>query len=170
MFMQRKWWLIALLLTGLIVVLAIRHFRSSDQAAIRRQINSLTTNVSRPEGEGAIRLAFKNQRLAPLFADPCRFIFPSQNLALELRPQEVAAEVARVHARVASFSLRLHDVSIALAGDSRAEITATASVRGSGQNWGERPHQDSLQVNIEMVKVDGEWRFAKFEEVQVLQR
>ncbi len=157
----------AVILTAAVFFL-VRHFTTGEEAAIRRKLSALEDNISRSPGDGNITLSLKNQRLTPLFANPCRIKIPKYNVDMETTPREIAAQVFRLHSRASRVDLRFYDISITLTGEKKAEIIATVNVQGRAPEGGR--FSETEEAFIEVVKEEDEWKFASFEQIEILER
>ncbi len=85
-----------------------------------------------------------------------------------MKPREIASQIFRLHSRTSIINLRFYDTAIIPLDENSAEITVTANVQGRATNGGR--FSDTEEIIIEAVKQEEEWRFASFEQVEILKR
>ena len=170
--LTRKHLLAAAIVSILAVFFAVRYLAVCEETEVRRRLRQLAGNLSRRQADSGLRLSLKNQRLAALLADPCRFVVPTYEIDVAMRPRQAAAEVFRLHSQISQVSVRFYDVRVDFPEPRRAAVRTTAYVRA--RNGTERragAFADEFELSIDMVldQRDG-WLFARFEQVEVLQR
>ncbi len=161
--------LVILVVVAVVGIITGRHFFRTEETRIRAQLRILAVNTSRAPGDGGLSLSLKNQRLLNLFVNPCRLTVPEYDIDLRMTPHQIAGEVFRVHSRVSELSLRFYDINIFMLSEQFVEVRTTANLQAA---TGERgSFSESVELLIMMTKEeDGEWRFASFEQVEILQR
>lgn len=165
-------WLTRIALVGLIVILAfkVKEMLLSDENKIRDRLASLEKIVSKSASDGGTQLLIKSQRLPDLLHDPCILELPDYDVDTQFTPRQAAAELARMHARLAVLTVRFMDIEINLA-KNQATVNCTTRVEGNDQ-LGTESGKDTVEMVCELRKSDqdNQWRFTRFHQVDVLKR
>lgn len=162
----RKWGL-AILAAG-VCISAYVWLRDSEQRRIRKQLSALCARFSKPPGESNTVMALKMHTFPDLFADECELDlqnFPGSGV---YTPAQIGSYAARVRPGFESISLTFHDSRIRLDSDTDAVVTLTARLTMKPKD--STLTEDIREVICRLKKVEDTWRFARFEEVAVLEK
>lgn len=157
-----------LVMLAILAFFTVRHFSRTEKAAIRRRLSTLQENLSRSRRDGNFSLTLKNQRLLPLFADPCRLIIPQHDIDMTMSPQELASEIFRLQTRTAKINIDFFDTSISLLNQDKASVSTTTRYEIHGET--SNTHSDVEEIRIKLIKEEDEWLFTLFEQIEILER
>lgn len=158
--------LVAVLLAGVLVLLAVRLW-PSDERAIRAQLHLIEEAGSKQPTEQPVEALVKATQLAELFNDPCRLVVTAAQHADTYPRKQIQDRIVMARALYAEMEVTLHDIAIALAENQTAVVRGTIRLRG--QSKGEAI-ADVQELRAEMGKIDGTWLFTSVEIVEVLER
>ncbi len=158
--------LVALLLAGVLGLLALR-FWPSDERAIRAQLRLIEEAGSKQPAEQPVEALAKATQLADLFNDPCRLVVTAAQHAAIYPRKQIQERIVMARALYAEVEVTLHDIAIALGEHHTAVVRGT--IRLHGQSKGE-PLADAQELRAEMAKIDGTWLFTSVEIVEVVER
>jgi len=158
--------LIAVLLAGVVGLLAVR-FWPSDERAIRAQLSLIEEAGSKQSSEQPVESLVKATQMAGLFNDPCRLIVAAARHADAYPRKQIQDRIVMVRALYSEVQVTLHDIAIVLAENHTAVVRGTIRLRG--QSKGE-VIADVQELRAEMGKFDGTWLFTSVEIVEVLER
>jgi hypothetical protein len=145
------------------------HLRPTEEARVRKRVARLAETLSKGAGEKAAATALRHQRLLGLFDDTCIVAIPGrQTFDGKHSATELAAHANRARAMFNTINLSFQDVAVAIAGEDRAVVTLTARLTGADR--GGHRMEEVHEMELAMVKRDGDWRFREFRAVEVVRR
>jgi len=156
--------------TAVLVALAVLLFlklRPNEEKEIRRQIDALAARFSKHAGESSSVMAVKMHSLPDLFADELQLEmlgFPFNGV---YRQAEISSHIARARTQFQTIDLMFHDVDVQIQDAENAVATLTGRLIIERAN-DKAPAEDVREVMCRLRKIDGDWRFTSFEEVEVL--
>ena len=154
---------------ALVVVLAIAAVFAwrawgGEEAAIRRRLASLTTEVNSPAREGLGAVAHAAD-VGSYFTDDVRIELGPGTTPIEGRTMLIGM-ATRLQPRLAAYELVLDDVGVELTSDTTADVQLTASfIKRSAPT---EDSSDAREFALKMSRADGTWRIARLSVVQTL--
>ncbi len=160
-----------IIILGALLVFAAfktRDWLMSEEARIKKRLNTLEQVVSKKSGDQGTELLVKTQRLPKLLHDPCLLEMHEFDIATELTPRQAVAQLARAHSQLDELTIRFLDVNVEVT-NATATIHCTVSAKA---NRGGRTEGDAAEIVCEARKSpdDGKWRFASFKQIDVLRK
>ena len=141
---------------------------SRPQYRIRKRFDALSARVSKQPEESTGVMAFKMHSLSELFGREVVLDFAEYAGSGRYSAETLASRVARIRPHFTQITLSFHDVTIMLIHESEAEADVTARLVAQRQSG--EPNEDTREVRCTLRKMDGEWRFTAFREIEVLRR
>lgn len=139
-----------------------------NEQAIRHRLAKLERIVEKKGPETALEAGMKFNSLAGYFTDPCTVITPHGVFSGQLSNQELVRQATGARASLENLSVSFTGIEFATVSDTQAEFLAT--VQGSARFPGGKTETDVQEVRVKAVRSEGEWRFASFTVVEVLER
>lgn len=141
----------------------------SEARRIRRQFDRLAERVSKAESESTGIMALKMNALGDLFDSEVTVEladFPGNGTYAS---SEVASHVARFRPACRRIALSFQDVQIEVGPAQEAEATLTARLLVTPASGETQADTRALRVLLQQAE-DRTWRFARFAEIEVLER
>jgi len=139
----------------------------SDADRIKTQFEYLAENIAKSPGESPLTSGAKAKRIRTVFTDTVTLHAPAYGYVRDLPASDLPALALSARAPYRELSLDFYDATIAFPQKDQADARVTARLRGrlpSGENV-----EDFQELNCRLHKVEGAWRFASIEVVEVLQ-
>ena len=157
--MDRRRLLFGVLALGILVTGYAVFFMSSEEDRIHEACDKLEEALRMPpdRGNAAFFALSLKAKLAELLTKDATFVVPESGQGA-LRLDAIVGGAMRLGEGVQTADVRLESRTIESLTDTSATVTAKAVVtalRGRGPERHERP------ARLELVKVDGDWRFAQ---------
>ncbi len=148
---------------------ALRHLLKSPKHLVIERFHRLADALGKEPEDGTSRLVLDMKSLEGLLHDPCVYNLRRYNLQRTMSPQEAVSEAVRVRQAMSRMEVTFHDFQVELAADEKTcRVRCTVRVLAKWRHGPER--QDVAELDCELRKIDGKWRFAKFAEVLVLEK
>jgi ketosteroid isomerase-like protein len=144
-------------LSAVVAILAAWYWWPSETRRIERRLGALAAQASIAEGEGPLARAADAAAAARYFTEDVTIALGDEAPRIDGR-DALAAALARMPTPDGGVQVQLVDVAVAVgpAGvEARATMTATARYRDPQSN---APTVDAREVEMDLVKRDGEWR------------
>ena len=166
--MVEKKRLLAVIIIVVLVASGAFYFFQSEENKVIRRINLLADKVSKEGTEPAVIMAQRVSKIAEIFADICDIESDRHNLFRQYRRDEIRSYVASARARFQSLSLDFLDIQV----EFPSKNLATARLTGmfSGINKSGEIFDETIELEMELVKVDSEWFIRRIKAVEVLER
>jgi hypothetical protein len=142
-------------------------FWPSDENKISSKLDALAEYCSSENSETVIETLQKATLAAKLCTDPCTVQMASLNIDRQFKQKELADRLLMMKKRLPDTSFNFHDTNIEILPDNRAEIITTIRLNGKSIN-GE--FTDAYELNITVVKDEGEWLFSSFFVVEFMKK
>lgn len=143
-------------------------FYNSDEAKIKRQFKALSSALSLEPGESQLQAAAKAMKIAQMLADPCTVSIPTYDIATAIARADAQTHIMLGRSRFSRLSVAFHDMTVFVREKGLAEVTVTVYVSASTE--GAPLEDDVFEVRCNLEKINGEWLFAAFNEVVVLEK
>jgi hypothetical protein len=141
----------------------------SEPRRVRRQLERLAGRISKGESESTAVMGLKMNALGDLFESEVVVDladFPGNGTYAS---SEVASHVARFRPACRRIALAFQDVDIRVESSRQAEATFTARLIVTASNGETQTETRAVQARLHQGE-DRTWRFARFAEIEVLQR
>lgn len=155
----------------LVVVAALSAFYifwQSDEAQIRKQLNSLVELISKDGGESPIIFAQKTRKAGLLFAERCSYEATNKGYSGKYTRQQIGSQAAAVRSQFSNLTLKLYDVSIDVFETKKAVAILTASLKGKTKS--SNIVDDAHEIEMIFSKIEGDWLISHIKIVEVLER
>ncbi len=159
---------------GLILLIAaagavfLFFYLQSDERKVKKRFSTLSKLVSKERGESVVILATRARGIGQLFSDPCAVEASDHLRSGRYTPEQITSHAASARALFKKLSLKFYDLNVTFPADGRATIRLTGML--SGLTKQEETFEETHEMEVELVKVEGKWLFSKFRAVQVLER
>ena len=143
-------------------------WRPTDERAIKRQLEALTGTVNEeaPEGLGAVARA---AQIGSYFTSDVVIDLGQGSTPIQGR-ETLIGMAARLQPRLAGYTLEFDDVNVAVQGEAgTADVTLAAIFRSRSGTGADRAI-DARELLLGMTKIDGVWRIARVNAVDILRR
>lgn len=141
--------------------------RPTPERQIRNRFAALGQVISKTEQESNSRSVLKLQQLERLMADPVNIGTERYGLAGTHGNAELVSLASRVRGMMSRIDLQFHDLQINELSESEANVTCTARFV---LQIGQQGQEETSELRVRLVQVDGAWRFRDFQEVEVMQK
>lgn len=158
---------IFLFLAILLMIGSAVFFLPSDERKISTNLDSLAEYCSSDKNETALETLRKATLAAKLCTDPCTVQMESLKIDRQFKPKELADRFLMMKKRLPDTSFSFHDTDIKILADNRADVITTIRLNGKSVN-GE--FTDAYELNIKVVKNDGDWFFSSFFVVEFMKK
>jgi len=156
--------LLALLASG-----AWLFLRDNRTVQVRKTFHRLAGIIAKESGESPLLTAAKAERLGRLFAPECSLELPEEELTGTFAPEQLSALMVRSRAQFRSVALAFPDLVVSFPEDNLAAAAATARIQIIAQD-GRVVLDETRELECELVRTEGDWRFRQIRVIQVLQR
>jgi hypothetical protein len=139
--------------------------RPSDEKKIAARFEAFSANISKGDKESPANMAIKAQFLDSLMAEEVKLSTSRNMLNGTFSREEFSSLIFRLRGMFTYMKLQFYDLQIVVDGEVAA-VTGTAKL-DMRTHIGEAV-SEVREIDAKLVKVDGKWRFASFNEAQVL--
>ncbi len=160
--------LVIALLVVLLGIFGAIYFFQTDSKKIKKQFDSLSTLVSKAQGENPITIATKAKNLGALFAETCEITLPVTGLSETYTPAEVSSYAANTRIAFSQLSLTFYDFKIEFPEQGLARVVLTSTLKGKLMT-GDLV-DETREVECALKKTDRTWLFSKIEVIEVLKK
>ena len=156
------------ILLAVIAVLASLYLFPGDKIKIKKQFEALSNFVSKEKGESAFTMAYKVNALASLFADSCSFEFSQNYMTGEFTPDQITSHATKGRSRFLKISLKFYDIVPDIRNDV-AIVETTVRFHGELRDSAKFA-EETREIQCNLKKMDGKWKFTNFKVVEVLKK
>ena len=168
-FSRRSLWIFALLFAAVVAAGAWFLTRDRDEARIRAVVAGFTERLSKSPTEApGISLA-KVAGMEKLFAPQVEFDFPREKFHRTLEAREISAKAGAYRNFFSEAKFRVSDLVFLSRDSERAVVEGMGLLNGRLAGRGEAV-EDSREIEMEFVRIDGEWRIRRITVREVLQK
>ena len=164
---ERRKWLIAGIVL-LLVAAGIFVLWPGEAARIKKQFDSLAGNIQKKAGENQLAAAANARRVREVFTEMVSLYAPAYDYDRELPAAEIPALVLSARMAYTELSLDFDDYQIEILPDNLALVRVTSRLRG--QLTSGEAIEDFQELNCQLQKISGSWRFRAVEVIEVLTR
>ena len=161
---------IVILIVVIIVaaLFAFRHFTESEEGRVRRRLALLSERVEKKGDEAAIKMALRVRRIGELFSRATVIEADLYDLSGDYRPENLSSLAAAISARFNTLALTFYDIRLEFLEERVALATMTATLKGRGKIEG--PLDAAHEIEVELVRDEGEWYISRISLLDVLER
>jgi hypothetical protein len=163
-----RWKWLILLVLAVIVAVGIYLFRGNESSRVQRQFRRLAESVSKTSGEGNLTMVMKTETFQRLFAPECDLEFKEQVLNGVFTPDQLVAQLVRGRSQLSTITASFPDVVTTFPENDLAVVAATARFQATHRNG--QAVDETRELECELRKIGGEWRFQRVAVVEVLKR
>lgn len=156
-----------LYLTILLVIAGAFFWWPSDEKKINGSLASLAEYCSSEKEEPVIETLQKTTLAAKLCTAPCTVQIDSFKIDREFSHKELTDRFLLMKKRLPNTKFTFHDSIIDIAGDNTAKVTTTLRINGKIID---EQFTDAYEININVKKMDGDWRFSSFTVVEFMKK
>lgn len=162
----KKGWVIFSLL--LVIFFVFIYFHKTEKDKIKNKLSLLSELILKKKDESPLYLVSKARKIEPMICETCEIKIPSYGFNKVYLKSEIVSKIMVAQKFSKTLSVNFYDISIELINSSHAEINLTVKVEGitKGFKEFEEPHE----LNVFAEKIEGEWVFCRFEEVNFLEK
>jgi ketosteroid isomerase-like protein len=156
----------------IVVVLAVLvgygwwRMHPSVEKVVAKRMAQFAECVSKSDGEGNAAMAIKMNNLPGFLDDNVAIEVQSDMVDGTYTATDLTSQVARARAICSKLELTFHDVTVNVQSSDTAVATCTARLTAASKTGDSQ--SETREINATLKKVDGKWRFTRFEEVQVM--
>jgi hypothetical protein len=161
-----KWLILPLL--AVIAAVGVFLFRGNENSRVRRQFRRLAESVSKAPDEGNLVMVMKTETLRRLFAPECDLEFNEQVLNGVFTPDQLVAQLVRGRSQLSTITASFPEVVATFPKPDLAVVAATARFQATHRNG--QAVDETRELECELRKEAGEWRFQRVAVVEVLKR
>jgi hypothetical protein len=143
------------------------YFWPSDEKKISSRLDALADYCSSENSETVIETLQKASLAAKLCTNPCKVQMESLNINRQFGRKEFADRLLMMKKRLPDTRFSFHDTDINIVDDNQADVITTLRLNGKSVN-GE--FTDAYEINITVMKNDGDWHFSTFTVVEFLKK
>ena len=148
-------------------------FTKSEDQKVKWCITGLAVQVSKENGESVVKMALRLRGVDGFFWDPVLLEIDEYDLSGLYTPDEVVSLASVASSQFRAFTLKFYDIDVEFADDENADdefvfVAATAIVTGrfhSGEAFDE-----AKEVDMELIKAEGEWYLTRITTVDLLEK
>ncbi len=159
---------IILALIGVVVIGAGIYFFPTETKRIKKQFRSLTKWFSKEANEQKLVGAVRIKSLSTLFADRCQFEMPSRKVSGSFTRDEIMTRAAMARSKFKTISIKFHDLTIEFLDAEMAQVTTTATLKGTSSN--DDVIDETHELDCTLQKIQDTWLFSEVEMVEVLKK
>ena len=166
---RRSLWIPIVLLAAAVAAAAWFLARDRDEARIRELVDDLASHLSKSAAEAPGITLGKLAGLEKFFAPQVEFDFPREKFHRTVEAREIASKAGAYRNFFGEVKFRVRDLTFL----ARDRDTATAEGIGlvTGRTAGRRETvDDSREIVMEFVRLDGKWRIRRIAVREVLQK
>lgn len=159
---------VSVILLAVLAVLASLYLFPSDRAKIKKQFEALSNFISKEKGESSLTMAYKVNAMATLFADSCSFEFSQNYMTGEFTPEQITSHTAKGRSQFSKISLKFYDIVPEIRKD-LAIVETTVRFQGELKDSA-KVAEETREIQCNLKKTDGKWKFTDFKVVEVLKK
>ncbi len=156
-----------LLLTIFLFVGIAIYLLPSDEKKIRNNLASLAEYCSSGKKESVIETLKKVTLAAKLCTDPCKVHIESLKSEGEFSQKEISDRLLMLKKRLPDTTFSFQDTAINISDKNRAEVITTLRLNGGSVD---DRFTDAYEMDITVVKKDGDWHFSSFTVVEFIKK
>ncbi len=156
---------IFLLVSIVVLVSGAIFFLPNDESQIKENLSLLAESCSTKVGESVIESLTKATAASKLCTSPCRVEIQSRKIDKEFSPKEVSDNILILNKRLPDTTFHFEDINIELPTKTEANVITTIRLNGRST---EGQFTDAYEVDITLVKIDGDWLFSSFTVVEFM--
>lgn len=141
----------------------------SEAARVKKQFRRLAETVSKPAGEGNLAMVVKAEGFVRLFAPECELSLPEEELNGSFTPEQLSALLIRGRTQLKTIAVSFPDLALVFPEPDQVVVAATARCQAVHAD-GRAAVEETRELECELRKLAGEWRFSRITVVQVLKR
>jgi hypothetical protein len=142
--------------------------RDRDEDQVRKRIELLRAVVTKAGAESIAGTALGNQRLQGLLAERVTLTLESAPFQGTYSRAALASQITRARTSLEHLSFTIRDLSVTVEESERAIATCTLLVKARGRS--QQTYTEAREIVVELERIDGDWLFTGFRDVQVLER
>ncbi|PID72191.1 MAG: hypothetical protein CSB34_03815 [Desulfobulbus propionicus] len=142
-------------------------YLSGDTRQINKQLDNLTALAAKSQEEPMLEMVRKAGTMGKIFAEECELEIEEYDHQGTYSRKDIIDRILMVRKRSTTLGVDIYDRDITVFDGNRADITATLHVTGMEN---EESMSDARELELNMVKHEGDWQISKVVFVQVLER
>jgi len=158
--------IVCLLLAAAVAALWLVFMRTSEEDRIIDACDALAAAVSKAPDEGNTALLLKSRSLDGLFAAQVKLNVTVYGIGGSYSAEELVSVIMRGRGMFQELNLNFVDITVEVSSEDKAAASFTARFEGRGRAGAATETVRVIQSFLR--KIDGDWRFERFEEVVVM--
>lgn len=150
----------------LVAILVVWLKPDSPERQVRNRFRQLEELVTRSDAESPLLSVAHARQIGALFDESCEIRTDVSFLTGTMTREEISQKAIFGQSQFSDLTLRFHDLKIDFPGERRALVLLSATLKGRLK--GGDHASDAQELECELARVDGEWRFRSIRIVQVL--
>lgn len=151
----------------LVAVVTVILLRPSDEKKIVKNLELMGEYCTTESQESGIVTLQKTSRAAKLCTDPCKVQVESFDVDQEFNRKEITNHIMMMKKRLVGTTFTFQDTVFVNLTDDRAELTTTLRLNGKTVDG---RFTDAYELQITVVKREGDWLFSSFTVVEFMER
>ena len=156
-----------LLLAIFTLVAGAIFFLPSDEEKIRDNLDSLAENCSSGKKEPVMETLQKAALAAKLCTDLCKVNIESFKIDREFSQKEIIDHILMLKKRLPNTNFSFQDTVVDIPDEGRAEVITTLLLNGESVDG---QFTDAYEMNITVIKKEGDWLFSSFTLVEFMKK
>lgn len=143
-------------------------YQQSDEKKIEKRFARLSKLFSKEDLEPALSMARAVKGIGALFAKNCTIESSDRLRSGSYTPEQITSHAASARALFRTMKLKFYDIEITLSGEGKAVTSLTGMLTGILKR--EETFNETYEMEVDLVKVEGDWFFSAIRMVEVLKK
>ena len=143
-------------------------YQQSDEQKIEKRFARLSKLFSKEDLEPALAMATKVKGIGALFAKNCIIESSDRLRSGSYTPEQITSHAASARALFRTLKLKFYDIEITLSEEGKTVTSLTGMLSGILKR--EETFNETYEMEVDLVKVEGDWFFSAIRMVEVLKK
>lgn len=160
------------IIIGLIIIVAglfaVRHFSESEVDRVKQRFTLLAERSEKKSEEPIMKMALRVRGIGALFADSSVIESSRYDISGTYTPDNINTLAAAISMRFKKLSMKFYDIRVIFPEEGASRVTLTATLKGLSKADGML--NETHEMEVDLIDVEGEWYFSRISMVEVLEK
>lgn len=160
-----------IIITALIIIAGLSascSLSGGNEKKVKKLFARLEEKAEKKGEESIMKVALRVRGIGALFAEESLIESNLYDLTGTYSPDDINSLAAAISVRFTNLSIKFYDIRVSFPAKGQARANLTAMLTGASKRDG--PIKETRELEVDLVKIEGEWYFRRISMVEVLEK